>query len=164
MKHKFAHITTFVLDIDGVLTNGEVLITEQGEELRTMHTKDGQAIAMAAKAGYKILVVSGARSEGCRTRLLRLGATEVLLGFDEKLHALKNLLSKHTVLPQNALYMGDDLPDLPCMQYVGMSACPADAVPEILNTAQYISSKNGGTGCVREIIEQVMRLQNTWQI
>ncbi len=164
MKHKFEPITTFVLDIDGVLTDGSVLVTEQGEELRSMHTKDGLAISMAAKAGYTVLVLSGARSEGCRTRLLRLGAKEVLLGFDEKLEALQTVLKKYDIDPKNTLYMGDDLPDIPCMAFVGMSACPHDAVPEVIAVAQYVCAKHGGKACVREVIEQVMRLQNKWNV
>jgi len=161
-KEYLENITTFVFDIDGVLTDGIVHITTSGEMLRTMNVKDGYALKTALKKGYKICIISGGANEGVRSRLEGLGVTDIYLGAHLKKEPLEDFLKKHAINLSNVLYMGDDMPDVPVMKMVGLAACPQDAVPEVKNVANYISHKDGGKGCVRDIIEQVLKVRNNW--
>ncbi len=124
-------VKAFIFDVDGVLTNNEVLVTEAGELLRTMHVRDGQAIKWAIQAGYPVCVITGGRSEGAKKRLTELGVEEYYSGVKDKLIAFQSFMQRTGVLPQEICYMGDDLPDLPVLRKVSLSACPADAVPEV---------------------------------
>lgn len=164
VKEAFRHINTFVLDVDGVLTDGSILVTNQGEEYRVMHTKDGYALQHAVKCGYRIIVISGGKSAGVLLRLQRLGITEVHLGIHDKKTLLSSLMERFGLQPNEMIYMGDDLPDLPAMPLAGIIACPSDAVPEVKAIAHYHSPFAGGTGCVRDLIEQVLRLQGKWHL
>lgn len=158
----FKPIQAFVFDVDGVLTNGQLLLTEEGHMLRSMNIKDGFAMQWAVKQGYHVWAISGARSEGVKTRLARLGLQEIHTGIDEKIPVLQALLDKHNVTPENLLYMGDDIPDIECMKWAGFAACPADAVPEVIAVAQYVSPLAGGHGCVRDVIRKTLLLQDKW--
>jgi 3-deoxy-D-manno-octulosonate 8-phosphate phosphatase (KDO 8-P phosphatase) len=159
---KLKHIKAFVLDVDGVMTNGLLLVTESGEFLRQFNIKDGYAIQLAVKRGFKIAVVSGARSKGVELRLRGLGITDIYLGLDLKAAAYNEFIQKNLLSPEQVLFMGDDIPDLELMKLAGLSTCPADAVEEIKALAHYISPKNGGDSCVRDIIEKVLKIQNLW--
>ncbi|WP_163516458.1 KdsC family phosphatase [Gelidibacter japonicus] len=161
-KEYLAHITTFVLDVDGVLTDGTILLTTNGDMLRTMHIKDGFAMKTAIDAGYNLCVISGGSNEGVRKRLNGLGITDVYLGAHNKIDQLNDYLKKNNIKLENVLYMGDDIPDYPVMKLVGLPTCPQDAVPEIKAISKYISHKNGGKGCVRDVIEQVLKVQEKW--
>lgn len=161
-KEYLAHITTFVLDVDGVLTDGTILLTTNGDMLRTMHIKDGFAMKTAIDAGYNLCVISGGSNEGVRKRLNGLGITDVFLGAHNKIDQLNDYLKKNNIKLENVLYMGDDIPDYPVMKLVGLPTCPQDAVPEIKAISKYISHKNGGKGCVRDVIEQVLKVQEKW--
>ncbi|MEJ7694807.1 HAD-IIIA family hydrolase [Daejeonella sp.] len=159
---KIKHIKAFILDVDGVLTDGTVLVTETGEQHRRFNIKDGYALQLAVKRGYYVVAVSGGRSKGIELRLKGLGITEVFLGLDSKIEAYYNFLKSSGLSPEEILYMGDDIPDLSVTKLVGLATCPADAVEEIKAVCHYISPKNGGEGCVRDIIEKVMKIRGDW--
>ncbi len=158
----FDKITTFIFDVDGVLTNSQVLITEEGELLRSMSTRDGQAIKFALDAGFHIAIITKGGSKGVKSRLTGLGITDIYDKLETKQAAFEELLAKHGLNPQEILYMGDDLPDIPLLQQVGLSASPYDACRDVLEIVKFISSKKGGNGAVRDVIERVMRCQGKW--
>lgn len=162
IKAQFSRIAVVVLDVDGVLTDGSIVVTAQGEENRIMNTKDGFALNHAAKMGFPVWVISGGKSPGVATRLHRFGLKEVHLGIDNKLETLELLLSQNNIKKENVLYMGDDLPDFHCMQAVGIAACPADSAPEILAIAQYVVPVDGGKGCVRHLLREVLLAKGLW--
>jgi len=161
-KEYLQHITTFIFDVDGVLTDGTITLTTTGEMLRTMHTKDGFAMKTALDAGYNLCIISGGSNEGVRVRLEGLGVTDVFLGAHNKIEQFNQYLSDKNITADQVLYMGDDIPDYPVMALVGLPTCPQDAVPEIKGVSKYISHKNGGKGAVRDVIEQVLKVQGKW--
>ncbi|MBS1637944.1 MAG: HAD hydrolase family protein [Bacteroidetes bacterium] len=163
-KQKLTRIKTLMFDIDGVLTNGQVLMMENGEVVRNMNSKDGFALQHAAKKGYNIVIISGGRSEAVKAALLRLGASEVFLSQSDKLACYKDYIYTHQIQDDEVLYMGDDLPDYEVMSRAGIACCPADAAPEIKDICIYISGRKGGEGCVRDVVEQVLRSQGNWEI
>lgn len=162
-KEIFPQINTLIFDVDGVLTNGIVTVFPDGQLIRQMNIKDGYALKAAVKAGFHICVISGGKNEGVRSRLQDLGIKDIYLGAHNKIEQFNELLKKHDLKPENVLYMGDDVPDLPVMKLVGMPCCPNDAVREIQQVSKYISDKKGGEGCARDVIEQVMRVQGKWE-
>lgn len=155
-------INTFVFDIDGVLTDGKVLITETGEQLRRMYVKDGYALQLAKKKGYNVVIISGGRSESVRSRFTYLGIHDVYLGCSHKPDTLDEYCLTYDIKRENILYMGDDVPDYEVMNEVALPSCPANASKEIIEISKFISTKNGGEGAVREVIEMVLRAQNNW--
>jgi len=161
-KEYLAHITTFIFDVDGVLTDGTITITTDGEMLRTMSIKDGFALKTAVDAGFNICIISGGSNEGVRKRLAGLGIKDIFLGAHNKIEQLNAYLNKHNITKQQVLYMGDDIPDYPVMKLVGLPCCPQDAVAEIKGISKYVSHKNGGKGAVRDVIEQVLKVQDKW--
>lgn len=161
-KQLLHNVTTFVFDVDGVLTDGTINITTSGEMFRTMHTKDGFAMKEALLQGFNMCIISGGSNEGVRVRLQGLGIKDVYLGVHHKTDTLNTYLVEHNIKPEHVLYMGDDLPDYDVMQLVGMPTCPQDAVSEIKAISAYVSHKNGGNGCVRDVIEQVLKVQGKW--
>lgn len=162
-KIKLQSVTTFIFDVDGVLTNGMLLVMPDGEFLRSMNIKDGYAMQLAIKKGYRIAIISGGHSKGVPVRLERLGIQDIFMGVNNKMEVYNELLLKYNLTNEAVLYMGDDQPDLPLLKICGVPCCPGDAVPEIKANSVYVSQKNGGDGCVRDIIEQVMRLHGTWE-
>ena len=161
-KQLLPKITTFIFDVDGVLTNGMLTIMPDGELVRHMNVKDGYAMKVALNKGYRVCIISGGTNEGVRKRLSALGIEDIYLGAHNKIEQYNELVKKYNLLPENVIYMGDDVPDYPVMKLVGLPTCPNDAVPEIQAVAKYISNKKGGDGCVRDVIEQVMRVQEKW--
>ena len=159
---KIKHIKAFILDVDGVLTDGTVLVTETGEQHRRFNIKDGYALQLAVKRGYHVVAVSGGRSKGIELRLKGLGITEVFLGLDSKIETYHKFVKSSGLSAEQILYMGDDIPDLPVTKLVGLAVCPADAVEEIKAVCDYISPKKGGEGCVRDIIEKVLKIRGDW--
>jgi 3-deoxy-D-manno-octulosonate 8-phosphate phosphatase (KDO 8-P phosphatase) len=155
-------ITTFVFDVDGVLTDGSVFVNNAGEMLRTMNIRDGYALKTAVDNGYNVCIISGGSNEGVRVRLRNLGITDIHLGTPDKVATFDEYIDIYTILPEHVLYMGDDIPDYHVMQLVGLPTCPQDASPEIKAISKYISHKNGGKGAVRDVIEQVMKVQGKW--
>ncbi len=157
-------ITTFIFDVDGVLTDSSVHVTSTGEMLRIMNIRDGFALKSAIESGYNVCVISGGSNEGVRIRLRNLGITDIYLGSPDKVETLKEYTDIYNIKPEQILYMGDDIPDYYVMKLVGLPACPQDASPEIKDISKYISHKNGGKGAVREVIEQVMKVQGKWSV
>jgi|SRR4051812_13761890 len=161
-KTRLTRVKAFFLDVDGVLTDGSVTLLPDGEQVRMMNIKDGYAMQLAIKKGYVVAIISGGKSEMVRKRLNGLGVTEVYLGAHTKMDPYQELLEKYKLKPQEVLYMGDDIPDYEVMRHAGVPTCPKDSAPEIKNICVYISDKNGGRGAVRDVIEQVMKVQNKW--
>ncbi|MFD0836616.1 KdsC family phosphatase [Mariniflexile aquimaris] len=161
-KEILNQITTFIFDIDGVLTDGSVLVTTTGELLRTMNIKDGYALKTAIDQKFNICIISGGSNEGVKSRLEALGIKDIYLGTHDKIKHLEEFLNKYNIKKENALYMGDDIPDMLVMKLVGLPCCPQDAVPEIKAISKYISHKKGGKGAARDIIEQVLKVQGKW--
>lgn len=159
----FKNISTFVFDIDGVLTDGTVLLLPDGLQARQMNIKDGLALQMAMKAGYTVIAISGGYSEPVLNRFHYLGIKDVFLATKNKKELLEKLFAERNIFWQQVLYMGDDLPDLPVLHKSGLACCPADAVTEVKEVCHYISPAKGGTGCVRDVIEKVLRLNDRWK-
>lgn len=158
----FQKITTFIFDVDGVLTDSTVIVMENGVQARRMHIKDGFALQMAQKNGYKVLVISGGNSPQVVDRLNKLGILNVHMSVLDKKELVKEYMATNNLNPEQVLYMGDDLPDMPAMSIVGLPCCPADAVNEVKEISKYISPNNGGNACVRDVIEKVLKLNDHW--
>jgi 3-deoxy-D-manno-octulosonate 8-phosphate phosphatase (KDO 8-P phosphatase) len=157
-------IDTFIFDVDGVLTDSSVHVSQNGEMLRIMNIRDGFAMKAAIESGYNVCIISGGNNEGVRIRLRNLGITDIHLASPNKVETFKEYTELYNIQPENVLYMGDDIPDYHVMQLVGLPTCPQDAVAEIKAISKYISHKNGGKGAVREVIEQVMKVQGKWHL
>lgn len=164
MLDKFNHITTFVFDVDGVLTDGSLLVLPDGVMARRMNIKDGYALQLAVKRGYHVIVISGGFSEDVRQRLLKLGLKDIFMQVENKAAVLAQFMKQHQLTREKVLYMGDDIPDMEVMQLAGLPCCPADAVQEIKDISAYISHTRGGEGCGRDVIEKVMKLRGDWDV
>ena len=149
--------------MDGVLTDGTLLLLPGGEMARTMNIKDGYALQLAVKQGYTVFIISGGKSDLVEERLLKLGVTRVYMGVLNKKALLAEVLAQNNLKAKTTLFMGDDMPDLDAMQLVGVPCCPADACPEIKAISHYVSPLAGGFGCARDVIEKVMKLRGNWQ-
>ncbi|RXK86471.1 KdsC family phosphatase [Filimonas effusa] len=160
----FKPVTSFVFDIDGVLTDGMLLVMPGGAMVRRMNIKDGYALQLAIKKGYRVAVISGGDSPEVKERLHKLGVTEVFMKVENKLECLLQYMAAHGLQPQEVLFMGDDIPDYEAMLSVGLPCCPADAVTEIRGIARYISPFKGGEGCGRDVIEKTMKLRGDWMV
>jgi 3-deoxy-D-manno-octulosonate 8-phosphate phosphatase (KDO 8-P phosphatase) len=161
---KFARIKTFVFDVDGVLTDGTLLILEDGQMARKMNIKDGYALQLALKMGYNVLIISGGHSETVRERLNKLGVKDVFLKVHDKRAVLLQYLEEKQLLMEEALFMGDDIPDYDVMRLGLLPCAPADAASEILGISEYISPLKGGFGCARDVIEKVLKSRGDWPI
>ncbi len=161
-RRLFKNINTFIFDYDGVLSSNTIMIDSDCTPLRTVNVKDGYALQLAVKKNYRIVIISGGDSEAIKQRLLKLGIKDIFLGVHNKLKVFRQYLSDNKIDVKNTIYMGDDIPDYEIMLEAGMPACPADASEEIKSLSKYISDKNGGQGCVRDIIEQVLKIQGKW--
>lgn len=161
-KEDLSKVKAFIFDVDGVFTDGNVVLTESGEMQRTMNLKDGLATFLTVQKGYPICIISGGTSEAVRKRFEGLGVSDVYLGSRNKVIAYKEFKEKYKLSDDEILYMGDDLIDYGVMTLVGVPTCPKDAVPEIKSIAKYISDMPGGKGCVRDVLEQVLRAQENW--
>ena len=161
-KQLLNDISTFIFDVDGVFTDGSVLITTEGELLRKMSVKDGYALKTALQKGYKVCIITGGTNEGVRERLKDLGVTDIYMNAHRKEDALDEYLDIYGIQPNEVLYMGDDLPDIPAMNRVALPTCPQNAVQEVKAISKYISHIEGGNGCVRDVIEQVLKVRGDW--
>ncbi len=165
LQDRLKQIKTFIFDIDGVMTDGSVLALESGEQTRSFNVKDGYAVNRAIKLGYRVAIISAQNQTGVRNRLHYLGVKDIFLGSspDGKLPIYQKYLADNNISEEEVVFMGDDLPDYPVMKIKEvLSACPADASPEILAISDFISTKNGGQGAVRDLIQQVMEVQGVW--
>tara|TARA_B100001996_G_scaffold380201_1_gene367249 strand:- start:9246 stop:9749 length:504 start_codon:yes stop_codon:yes gene_type:complete len=161
-KENLKNIKAFIFDVDGVLTDGKLLISETGELLRSMNVKDGFAMKFAIDNGFKIGIISGGTNEAVRKRLSDLGIEEIHLKSHNKIVPFNDFKDKYGFQAENILVMGDDIPDIPIIKAAGIGCCPQDAVQEVKNSSDYISQKSGGMGAVRDIIEQVMKIHKKW--
>jgi 3-deoxy-D-manno-octulosonate 8-phosphate phosphatase (KDO 8-P phosphatase) len=160
----FAPIRTFVFDVDGVLTDGSLLLTADGDMLRSMNINDCYAMQHAIKKGYNIWILSRGNFEGVRLGLNGVGVQEVHVGIENKKEFLEQRVTAGQISYESILYMGDDIPDYAAMQLCGLPCCPNDATAEVRQVAKYISPKGGGKGCVRDVIEKVMKLNSDWEL
>ncbi|MBM3434116.1 MAG: HAD-IIIA family hydrolase [Bacteroidetes bacterium] len=163
-KTKLAGIKALAFDVDGVFTDGTVQILPGQEPIRSFHSKDGYAVQVAARQGLQLAVITGGKSETVKERLLALGIQDVWLGARHKIDAYEEWLARYELRDEEVLYMGDDLPDTEVLLRAGLSCCPHDSAPEIRALVDYISPIDGGKGCVREVIEQVLRAQGRWNL
>ena len=161
---KFTPIKTFVFDVDGVLTDGSLLILNDGQMARKMNIKDGYALQLAIKKGYHVMVISGGSLNAVKVRLYKLGIRECFFDVLDKKEMLRDHVQQNHLNWDEILYMGDDIPDLPAMQMVGLPCCPTDAAVEIKKISAYISPYPGGNGCVRDVIEKVLKLNGHWDL
>jgi 3-deoxy-D-manno-octulosonate 8-phosphate phosphatase (KDO 8-P phosphatase) len=161
-KEKLALVKAFAFDVDGVFTDGQVYLMPGSEFVRSMNIKDGYAVQHCVKMGYPIAIISGGASDAVRKRFENLGVTDIYLNSHNKWDDYEDFRFKYSLQHSDILYMGDDVPDLKVMQMVGVPVCPFDAAIELKEIADYISDKGGGQGCVRDVIEQVMRLHDKW--
>lgn len=155
-------IKAFIFDVDGVLGSDKVLLHPDGDMLRTMNIKDGYAMQYAIRKGYKIAIITGGASESVRMRFENLGIEDVYMKSHNKMANYIDFKAKYGINDDEVLYMGDDLPDYEVMQVVGVPTCPSNAVEEIKSISKYISDKAGGDGAVRDVVQQVLRLQGRW--
>ncbi|MEI7596692.1 MAG: HAD-IIIA family hydrolase [Bacteroidota bacterium] len=161
-KAQLKEIKAFVFDMDGVLTDGTMLVMPDGEMLRRMHFRDGYAMQLAIKKGFKIAIISGGRAAGVTERFEKLGVSHIYLAVSEKIEKYEEFLKLTELNDNQVIYMGDDIPDYQVMKRVGVPTCPSDASEEIKQISKYVSNKKGGEGCVRDIIEQTMKMQGSW--
>lgn len=161
-KAKLHEIKAFVFDYDGVISDGNIWSANDTIIVRSGNVKDGYAMQYALRKGYLIAILSGGSGDSIRSRMKMLGVEDVYLGSHRKKEIFEDFLKDKQLLPEQVLYVGDDIPDYDVMRLAGVAACPADAAEEIKAVADYISHKNGGCGCVRDVIEQVLRLQGQW--
>lgn len=161
-KAKLHNISTFIFDYDGVMTDGVIVINNDGEPLRTANVKDGYALQLLRKLGYNVAIISGGYSPSMKKRFESLDITDVFLGVSNKLDVFDQYLAEKGILAEDVLYMGDDIPDYLVMEKAGVATCPADASEEIKRISVYISHYRGGHGCVRDVIEQVLKVQGKW--
>ncbi len=165
LKAQLKKITTFIFDVDGVLTDTTVLALRGGELARTFNVKDGYALSKAARLGYKIVIISGGKEESIRERLSPLGIKDIFLGVstDKKLSVFDQFIAENELKEDEIAFMGDDLPDWEIMKHREvLSACPADAVEEIASIAQFQSKRKGGDCAARDLIELVLKAQGKW--
>lgn len=164
MLEQFKHIRTFVFDVDGVLTDGSLYVFDNGEQVRRMSIRDGYALQLAVKKEYRVIVISGSYSKAVIERLQKLGITEIHMRVTDKEQVLREIAATSNISLGNVLFMGDDIPDYKVMSIVGLPCSPCDAATEIKNVSAYISNRTGGAGCVRDVIEKVLKLNGDWEL
>lgn len=162
MNNLFQPISTFVFDYDGVMTDGKVYSDHEGHPWRATNVKDGYALQLASKLGYNVAVISGAVCPSMEVRMNSLGVFDVFTGIPDKVLKLNEYMADKGLKPEEIVFMGDDIPDIRVMQAVGLAACPADAADEVKKISAYVSAKEGGKGCVRDLIEQVLKTHGKW--
>lgn len=158
----FSKITTFIFDYDGVMTDGTVFSSPDGTPWRATNVKDGYALQLASKLGYKVAVISGAICPSMEVRMNSLGVSDVFTGVPNKVLKLKEYMNRNGLRPEEIIFMGDDIPDIMVMKEVGLPSCPADAVPEVKKISKFVSECSGGKGAVRDVIERVLKVQGKW--
>ncbi len=161
---RFKLIKTFAFDMDGVLTDGNIIVDANNNWLRQMYIRDGYALQVAAREGFNVIVISGSNSSFVHHRLNKLGVKDVFMDVKNKEDFLTKFIAERKISFSEMLFMGDDIPDYSCMKLAAISACPADAAFEIKEMASYISPFVGGRGCVRDVIEKVLKLNNKWTL
>ena len=161
-KEDIAKIEAMVFDVDGVMTDGRIIPTAEGDFIRCYNCKDGYALAYAIRHGYRVCIITGGYGAILERRLRMLGVKDYFIDCMDKITTLRDYMRKYDLKPEQVLYMGDDIPDLECMREVGMAVCPADSAPEVIEVSRYVSEFEGGRGAVRDIVEQVLRAKGDW--
>ncbi len=161
-KEILPEITTFIFDIDGVFTDGRVHLMPDGQLIRQLSVKDSYAIQYALKKGYTMAIITGGNSLVVRDSLQNLGIQHIFLESKNKSVVFDSFMASQSLTESEVLYMGDDIPDYEVMSRAGLAACPADASEEIKRISHYISNRKGGEGCVRDIVEQTLKVQGKW--
>ena len=162
-KEDIAKVKAFIFDVDGVMTDGGIMPIGDGSDfIRKYNAKDGYAVAYAIKMGYKVIVISGGRGAILRKRFEHFGVKELHLDVADKLGCLEEVIARLGLNRENVIFVGDDIPDLECMQAVGIPVCPADSAMEVIEASRYVSEFEGGRGAVRDIVEQVLRARGDW--
>ena len=161
-KEDIARTEAFIFDVDGVMTDGGIIPTLDGDFIRRYNAKDGYALGYAVKMGYKVCIITGGRGKTLENRLRMLGINRYYTDCMDKITAMREYFADEGIDPAHAIYMGDDIPDLECMREVGIPVCPADAVAEVIEASRYVSEFRGGEGAVRDIVEQVLRARGDW--
>lgn len=161
-KEDIARIEAMIFDVDGVMTDGRIIPTAEGDFIRCYNCKDGYALAYAIRHGYRVCVITGGYGKILERRLRMLGMQDFYIDCMDKITTLREYMKKYDLNPENVLYMGDDIPDLECMREVGMPVCPADSAAEVIECSRYVSEFEGGRGAVRDIVEQVLRARGDW--
>lgn len=161
-KEELMKVKAFVFDVDGVLSRATQVLSPDGETVRTSNLKDGFALVYAVRIGYPVCIITGGKTIEVINRCKKIGIKDLYAGSLKKLPCLYDFLEKNNLKAEEVMYMGDDLPDYPAMKVVGVPVCPKDAAPEIKAISHYISDKDGGEGCIRDVLEQVLRAQGTW--
>lgn len=164
INYDLTRIKALVFDVDGVLSCDVMPLHPNGEPMRTVNVKDGYALQLAVKQGLHIAIITGGRTEAVHKRFMSLGVTDIYMGSSRKLHDYFDFRDKHGLTDEEILYMGDDVPDIEIMRTCGLACCPKDACPDAKCVAQYISHKDGGLGCGRDVVEQVMKAQGKWMV
>ena len=161
-KEDIARTEAFIFDVDGVMTDGGIIPTLDGDFIRRYNAKDGYALGYAVKMGYKVCIITGGRGKTLENRLRMLGINRYYTDCMDKITAMREYFADEGIDPAHAIYMGDDIPDLECMREVGIPVCPADAAAEVIEASRYVSEFRGGEGAVRAIVEQVLRARGDW--
>ncbi len=162
INYDLKKIKAIVFDVDGVLSAETIPMNEAGVPCRTVNIKDGYALQLAVKMGLHIAIISGARVEAIRVRYEGLGVKDIHIGASVKVEIYNTFLQKYRLTNEEVIFMGDDIPDLEVMRLCGCPCCPADAAQEVKEVSTYISPIQGGYGCGRDVIEQVLRAQGLW--
>ena len=161
-KEELEKVEAIVFDVDGVFTDGGIIPLANGDFIRKYHAKDGYSVAYAVRQGVRIIIISGGRGATLESRFQHLGVKEAYFDVGDKLTLLREIVERDGLHKENLIYMGDDIPDLECMNYVGIPVCPADACSEVIEASRYVSEFGGGKGAVRDIVEQTLRSQDEW--
>ena len=162
INYDLTKIKAFVFDVDGVLSPSTIPMNDNGEPMRMVNIKDGYALQLAAKNGYQLAIITGGKTESVRYRYEALGIKDIYLGAGKKNEVFEKWMNLRGLEPSEVAYMGDDIPDLQCLKMAGLACAPADSCHEVKETAQYVSRYNGGYGCARDLIEQVLQAQGEW--
>ena len=162
INYELNKIKAIIFDVDGVLSRQTITLSSSGEPLRTVNIKDGYAIQLAQKSGLRIAILTGGKSEAIRIRYAGLGVEDLYMGCAVKIKTYEEFLEKYSLTDDEVIYVGDDIPDYEVMRRCGCPCCPADACSDIKEISNYISSRNGGDGVGRDIVEQVLRAQGKW--
>jgi len=161
-KEDIARIEAMIFDVDGVMTDGRIIPTAEGDFIRCYNCKDGYALAYAIRHGYRVCVITGGYGKILEHRLRMLGMQDFYIDCMDKISTLREYMKKYNLNPENVLYMGDDIPDLECTREMGMPVCQADSAAEVIECSRYVSEFEGGRGAVRDIVEQVLRARGDW--
>lgn len=161
-KEDIEKVRAFVFDVDGVFTDNKITVTPEREFMRTYNAKDGFGMKVLIEKGYPVCIISGGKGKALLHRFEMLGVKDICIDCFDKLPQLKAFMEKYGLEPEEVLFMGDDIPDIPPMRHVGISVCPADASVDVKRVVRYVSGFKGGEGCVRDIIEQVLRARGDW--